>query len=222
MSGRRSYRQACPVAHALDIVGERWALLVVRELRLGPRRYADLQANLPGIGPSVLAQRLRDLQRTGVIQRRTLPTPVSGHVYELTRWGGELEPVFDALAAWGMRSPVVPLEGDVSEDSVVLGLRSLFTGGDPAWTATYRLRLEREAYTVGVTAGALAELSRADPTGPVDATIETDRATLHALLVGSTTLVVATKAGRVRGTGAVGVLRRLLGSGSAASRGWFG
>jgi len=100
------------IAHALDLIGERWALLVVRELRLGARRYVDLQASLPGIGPSVLSQRLRDLERVGVIRRRRLAPPASYYVYELTDWGAELEQVFRQLARWGMRSPVVALSGE--------------------------------------------------------------------------------------------------------------
>jgi DNA-binding HxlR family transcriptional regulator len=172
----RTYGQACPVAHALDLIGERWALLVARELRLGPRRYAELQAALPRIGPSVLADRLRDLQRAGVVERRD-------RQYALTAWGADLEPVFTALAAWGGRSPVVPLAGEVSEDAVVLGLRTSFRPGEPDWSATYAIRLERDAYTARIDAGRLADLRRGAP-ATADATVTTDRHTLLALVGG--------------------------------------
>ena len=126
MAGKREYGEACPVAHSLDIVGDRWALLVVRELRLGPKRFSDLQASLPRAGPNVLAARLRELTETGVLVRRRLPPPAGSPVYQLTEWGAELEPVFEALARWGMRSPVVKREGRLSADSVMLAVRSFF------------------------------------------------------------------------------------------------
>jgi DNA-binding HxlR family transcriptional regulator len=98
---RRSYDQYCPVARALDTVGERWALLIVRELLAGPRRYTDLHADLPGVSTDVLAGRLKDLEREGLATRRRLPPPGAAYVYELTDRGRELGPVLDALAVWG-------------------------------------------------------------------------------------------------------------------------
>ena len=211
MTSSRSYGQACPVAHALDMIGERWAMLVVRELRLGPRRYVDLQASLPGLSPSVLAQRLRDLERVGVLRRRTLPAPAGSRVYELTEWGAELEPVFTALARWGMRSPVVPLEGVLTPDSVMLGMSTFFDGSaDPAWTATYQLRLERDSYLVRVEGGRLAELVRDEARGPVDATVETDIGTLLAVQSGEESLEAAAQAGRLTLAGDAQAVRRLL------------
>ena len=93
----RTYDDACAAAHALDLIGERWALLVVRELLLGPKRFTDLRAGLPGVSPNVLAQRLRELERAGVVRRRKLPPPAASRVYELTDWGKELEPVIVRL-----------------------------------------------------------------------------------------------------------------------------
>lgn len=211
MTSSRSYGQACPVAHALDMIGERWAMLIVRELRLGPRRYVDLQASLPGLSPSVLAQRLRDLERVGVLRRRTLPAPAASRIYELTEWGAELEPVFTALAKWGMRSPVVPLEGGLTPDSVMLGMSTFFDGSaDPAWTATYQLRLERDNYLVRVEGGRLAELVRDEARGPVDATVETDIGTLLAVQSGDESLEAAAQAGRLTLAGDAQAVRRLL------------
>jgi DNA-binding HxlR family transcriptional regulator len=208
MVGTRSYGQACPVAHALDMVGERWALLIVRELRLGPRRYVDLQANLPGIGPSVLAQRLRDLEAVGVLRRRTLP--MGTRVYELTEWGGELEPVFTALATWGVRSPV-PLTGVLTADPAMLGLRTFFgEGRRPPWTATYHVRLEGDSYVVRVVDGRLVELARDEPRGPVDATVETTPATFNRVWTGAEAIDDAIGEGRLSVHGDERAVRRLL------------
>src|SRR3954452_10567314 len=104
MAGKRTYGDRCGIARALDAVGERWALLVVRELLLGPKRFTDLRAGLPTLGPDVLAQRLRDLEAAGIVARRTLPPPAGSRVYELTERGQELEPVLLALGRWGSRA----------------------------------------------------------------------------------------------------------------------
>jgi len=159
MTGKRGYGEACPVAHSLDVVGDRWALLVVRELRLGPKRFSDLQAALPGAGPNMLAQ-----------------------VYELTEWGAELEPVFVALARWGMRSPL-PRAGRVSADSMMLGLRTFFDPGDgPRWTAMYEFHLDRDVYRARVVDGRLAELVRGDAGGHADVVVAGPRYAVGALL----------------------------------------
>src|SRR3546814_14695887 len=105
ITSRRSYEDACGSAHALDLVGERWALLVMRELMLGPKRFSDLRADLPGISANVLTQRLEGLESAGLLIRRQLPPPASVQVYELTPWGYESEPIFQALGHWGVPSP---------------------------------------------------------------------------------------------------------------------
>jgi DNA-binding HxlR family transcriptional regulator len=101
--GKR-YDQYCPVAHALELVGERWALLVIRELLSGPKRYTDLAGHLPRIGTNILAGRLRDLESAGVIEKRRLPPPAAVQVYELTPYGEALKPVIRELAVWGIRT----------------------------------------------------------------------------------------------------------------------
>ncbi|MEU6197151.1 winged helix-turn-helix transcriptional regulator [Streptomyces sp. NPDC047061] len=101
MSPRRSYDQYCSAARALDVVGDRWTLLIVRELLAGPRRYTDLHADLPGVSTDVLASRLKDMERDGVATRRRLPPPAAAYVYELTERGRELLPVLQALGKWG-------------------------------------------------------------------------------------------------------------------------
>jgi DNA-binding HxlR family transcriptional regulator len=109
---RKTYDQYCPVAHALDLVGERWALLIVRELIRGPKRYTDLAEHLPGIGTNILAARLRDLEACGVVTKRTLPPPAASRVYELTEYGQGLRTVLRELALWGARSVGPPTDDD--------------------------------------------------------------------------------------------------------------
>lgn len=107
----RGYDQYCPIAHALNLVGERWALLVIRELMRGPKRYTDLATSL-GIGTNILAARLRDLEAGGVVTKRTLPPPAAARVYELTEYGRELKPTLRELAVWGARSLGPPTAND--------------------------------------------------------------------------------------------------------------
>jgi DNA-binding HxlR family transcriptional regulator len=106
----KRYEQYCPMAHALDLVGDRWALLIVRDLMHGPLRYTDLVERLPGIGTNILAARLRDLERHGVVTRRILPPPAASRVYDLTDYGRELRPALRELALWGARSLGPPTE----------------------------------------------------------------------------------------------------------------
>src|ERR1700716_760218 len=100
MVGRRKYDEGCAVSHALDVIGERWALLVVRELLLGPKRFTDLRAGLPNLTPDVLSQRLRDLEAAGILTRARLAPPAATSVYGLTERGQRLEPVLLALGQW--------------------------------------------------------------------------------------------------------------------------
>jgi DNA-binding HxlR family transcriptional regulator len=109
---KRRYERYCPMAHALDLVGERWALLVVLELLHGPKRYSDLAEALPGIGTNILAARLRELEANGIVTRRTLPPPAASRVYDLTDYGRELRPVMRELALWGARSLGPPTDED--------------------------------------------------------------------------------------------------------------
>lgn len=105
---KRTYSDACGIARALDAVGDRWALMVVRELLLGPKRFGDIRSGLPKLSADVLSQRLRDLEDVGVVRRSTVPPPASVKVYELTQSGLALEPVLVALGRWGGRTPRRP------------------------------------------------------------------------------------------------------------------
>jgi DNA-binding HxlR family transcriptional regulator len=192
----RSYGDACRFAHALDLVGERWALLIVRELLLGPKRFTDLRGGLPNASTNILAERLRELESGGVLRRRKLPAPAAATVYELTEWGRELEPIVTRLGAWGARSPVSPDSEQIGADSIVLALRSLFdpeAAGD--LSASYELRLSGSRFRVSLSDGAL-DLSR-DGDGELDGAIETDPGTLAAVLAGQLPLDEAIEGGAV-------------------------
>lgn len=126
---RRRYEDACAAAHALDLVGDRWALLVMRELMLGPRRFSDLRASLPGLSANVLTQRLEDLEAAGVLVRRRLPPPAAVRVYELTAWGYEGEAILQALGRWAARSPSHDPSLPFSAASLMLSFRTML---DPA------------------------------------------------------------------------------------------
>lgn len=114
-SSKRRYDDACGTAHGLELVGERWALLVLRELMLGPRRFSELRGDLPGISANVLSQRLGELEAKGLVRRNQLPPPASAQVYEATEWGLEAEPLIQTLGRWAARSPLhdptLPLSG---------------------------------------------------------------------------------------------------------------
>lgn len=125
----RRYDDACGTAHGLELLGERWALLVVRELMLGPRRFGDLRGDLPGLSANVLTQRLEALEASGVVRRRRLPPPASVQVYELTEWGYEAEPVILALGRWAARSPGHDPRQPISAVSVMLSFRTMFSPG---------------------------------------------------------------------------------------------
>lgn len=212
MTSIRTYGEACPVARSLDMVGDRWALLVVRELRLGPKRFGDLQASLPNAGPNMLARRLRDLERFGVLTRRKLPPPAGSTVYELTEWGSELEPVFRALARWGARAPVPPAGERLSPDSVMLGIRTFFAAQPGAtWSADYDIQLGRERYRVRVAGGQLTELSRTPEAGPADAALVcADHMTMHALANGHASLPELVERGEATINGDAEAVERLV------------
>jgi DNA-binding HxlR family transcriptional regulator len=123
--GKRTYDDACGTAHALDLIGERWALLVLRELMLGPRRFSGLKADLPGISANVLAQRLGELERRGLARKRKLPPPASVQVYEATEWGLEAEPIVQALGRWAARSPRHDPTLPISAVSIMLSFRTM-------------------------------------------------------------------------------------------------
>jgi DNA-binding HxlR family transcriptional regulator len=212
MTTNRRYGDGCAIAVALDHIGERWALLIVRELILGPKRFTDLQGGLPRAGAKVLAQRLKELEATGVVRRRTLPPPASSQVYELTEWGAGLEPIVVELGRWGAQA-AEPAEDRVGADSAMLRLRSLFEAqADRPWTATYEMRLGRDRFATRIVDGHLSEMRRGEPQDPPDAVITTDPDTLASIIGMPRGLTKAIEDGRLTLTGDGKAVRRLLGA----------
>ena len=210
MATTRTYCDGCAAAHALDLVGERWALLVVRELLLGPKRFTDLRAGLPGVSPNVLAQRLRELEGAGVVRRRKLPPPAASRVYELTDWGKELEPVIIRLGRWGARSPSRPRDAELGVDSLILSFRTMFDAQAAAGLeASYELRLGEDRFRAEVVEGRF-EVARGSVEQP-DAIIETDPATLAALVYEGRELDEALRSGDLKIEGSKEAVQRFLG-----------
>jgi DNA-binding HxlR family transcriptional regulator len=206
---RRTYGDRCGVARALDLVGERWALLIVRDLLLGPKRFTDLRAGLPNVSPDVLSQRLRELEDAGLVRRRALPPPAASRVYELTDRGLDLEPVVLALGRWGSTVPFPPGDPEIGVDATIIAMRTLF---DPAAAdgvgATFELRLDEQPFGARVEAGEL-ELRRGGAADP-EAVIEADPATLSEILWHGRPLGEAVDAKAVTVEGDVRALRRFL------------
>ena len=193
----RTYGDGCGIAHGLDLIGERWALLVVRELLLGPKRFTDLRGGLPNVSPNVLAQRLRELEAAAVVRRRKLPPPAGSWTYELTEWGEQLKPIVMSLGSWALRSPAFPgNDAPVSMDSVILALGTFFdAGAAEGISVRYELRLGEHTFHVRV-ADQTIELGRGG-TADADAIIETDVRTLRALIWEGLELEDAVQAGDV-------------------------
>jgi DNA-binding HxlR family transcriptional regulator len=190
----RWYDDACGTALAMELVGERWSLLVVRELMFGPRRFGELRGGLPGISANVLTQRLAGLERAGVVVRRRLASPASVQVYELTAWGYEAEPAIQALGRWAARSsdhdPTLPL----SAASIMMSFRTMFSpvrAGD--WAATIGFRIGEDGFVARVGDGALV-IARGDPM-VADAMLTIDPTTLAAIVYGGWPLHEAEEAG---------------------------
>ncbi|HEX2559908.1 winged helix-turn-helix transcriptional regulator [Phenylobacterium sp.] len=183
----RRYDDACATAHALDLIGERWAMLVMRELMLGPRRFSDLRASLSGLSANVLTQRLEGLEAAGVVRRRKLPPPASVQVYELTEWGLEAEPVLLALGRWAVRSPQHDPTLPFSPVSLMLSLRAKFEAARAQGLAfEIAFRFGEEAFRAAVKDGALTA-ERGEAEAP-DAEVFGSPSALAALLYGKVPL----------------------------------
>jgi DNA-binding HxlR family transcriptional regulator len=209
MTARRTYGDRCGVARALDVVGERWALLVVRELLLGPKRFTDLRVGLPHVSADVLSQRLRELEQDGVVRRRTLAPPAGSRVYELTDRGHELEPVVLALGRWGSGAPFPPGDAKLGTDSLVIALMTTFDrAAADDLDATYELRLDGQRFRARVAGGRLEVARREEP--QPDATIATDPGTLAAILWHGRRLADGLRSGEVEIDGSRPALTRFL------------
>jgi DNA-binding HxlR family transcriptional regulator len=211
MNKKRSYNEGCAVSHGLDLVGERWALLVVRELLLGPKRFSDLRDGLCGASSNILTTRLRELEEIGVLRRYRAGAPVSARVYELTDWGRSLEPVLFALGAWAVGSPFWDRHAPSTVDSMLLALRSqagfAFAGGAPV-AGTCAMRVGGDEYTLRF-GGAGLDVARTAAYRP-EAVVEIDPLTLQALINADETLDDAVEAGRVKLAGDERLIRSLI------------
>lgn len=205
MSPRRSYDQYCSAARALDLVGDRWTLLIVRELLAGPRRYTDLHADLPGVSTDVLASRLKDMERDGLTTRRRLPPPGAAYVYELTDRGRRLLPVLQALGSWGESElgERRPTDAVRAHWFALPLLRSLEGEG------TVEVRLEEGDFHVRVGAEEGAVYGDGPAPDEADARLALDAATCEAVARGELSLPDAVRAGRVTVTG-TGTLAKAL------------
>jgi len=210
MANKRTYGDSCGIARGLDVIGDRWALLVARELLLGPKRFTDLRDGLPHLGPDVLSQRLRELEQAGVLTRATLPPPAGSRVYELTDWGRELEPVLLALGRWGSRSAIRSEHGELSPDALVIALKTMF---DPDAArdveAGLELDLAGRAFALSAREGRLDAVH--GPARDPAARIRTDAGTLAQVLWHGRPLEEAIGAGQLEITGDRSLASRFLG-----------
>ena len=205
----RTYADLCGIARALDQVGERWALLVIRELMLGPKRFTDLRAGLTPIGPDMLSQRLRELEDAGIVGRRKLAPPAASRVYELTERGLELKPVLLALGRWGSVAPARAPNAKLGADSTALALETLFEArAAEGFEATVGLRLGEDEFSIDIRERGLA-LTRASPESP-DALIITDPPTLARVLWQGLGLQEAAESGTLTIEGDTAVAERFV------------
>lgn len=210
MTAMRSYEDGCAAAHALDLMGERWALLVARELLLGPKRFTDLRAGLAGISPNVLTQRLTELEAAAVVMRRKLAPPAATWVYELTDWGRELEAIILALGRWGARSPQRKAGAPLGVDSLVLSFRTMFDAQSAAGhTARYGLHIEEQVYHAEVVSGKF-QIARGSASAP-DAVLSADVPTLVELVYEGGKFSAALRSGRLRVSGDKRAAKRFVG-----------
>jgi DNA-binding HxlR family transcriptional regulator len=181
----RTYDQFCGIARALDLVGERWALLVIRDLIIGPKRFTDLRRGLPGIGTNVLAARLRELERAGVVERRTLPAPAASAVYELTDYGRKLEGPLLALGRWGALSLGRRDPGQsLRSEWLAVALKAFFRPEAASeLSATVELRFGDAAFQARIERGSLVIEPEAE--NGADLVVTTDVETLIGFLAGA-------------------------------------
>jgi DNA-binding HxlR family transcriptional regulator len=212
VTGRRSYGQDCPIANGLDVLGERWTLLILRELVGGPRRYSDLRAQLPGIATNLLAQRLDELQQAGVVERNELPPPIARTVYTLSDDGWRLVlPILGAVARFGLQTMSPGVEGARSPLNgflvgVLLGFNPI---GATGVEATYRVQIDSRSFDFAVTGGRLAG-ARHEP----DVTLSASASDLVTARLGSTAAQRLTALRRLRFEGnhdEVDTMRMVLG-----------
>lgn len=206
---KRWYDDACGTAFALDLIGERWAILIMRELMFGPRRFGELRAGLPGISANVLSQRLESLEATRIIRKYKLPPPASVQVYELSEWGYEAEPLVQMLGRWATRHPDHDPTLPLSAASIMMSFRTML---DPeraqGFFARIGFRFGEDSFVVTIDGGDIAT-QRAEP-GSVDLLLDTEPTILAALIYGEPSAEELEAAGVLRVTGDRALLARFI------------
>ena len=194
MTAARSYNDPCGIARALDVIGDRWALLVVRELIFGPKRFVQLRDGLGMVSPNVLSQRLRDLEDSGVVRRQLLDPPAGVPVYELTDRGRALEPVLLELGRWGSQQPLTA-PGELSADALFVALKAVFDPKCAAAEGTFAVNVDGNWFRVIVSRDSI-DIARSRAMEP-SVTFQTDIATLRAVAFGRVSLAAAESDGRI-------------------------
>ena len=208
---KRSYNQYCAVARALDIIGERWTLLIVRELLTGPKRFKDLLEGLPGIGTNLLTARLKDLEGYGVVRRATLPPPAASKVYELTELGRSLEAVIIALGGWGLKFLGTPpaQKDELRPAWAEVAMRSALKRAAPyGLQETYEFRIDEKAFHLRVRDGEVEALQ--GPAVDPDLVVKGDTQAFLALATGQLEPKEALKSGEIRIEGDQEILARCV------------
>lgn len=196
---KRWYADACGTALALEFLGERWSMLIVRELMLGPRRFGELKADLMGISANVLTQRLESLERANILVRRKLPPPANVQVYELTQWGYESEPIFQTMGRWATRSPLHDPTLPLSPVSAMLSLRTMIDPDRPDVRMTVGFRFPGASF-VGTLDRHDLKIERGE-TDDADVVFETDPTRFVSLVYGKWPFEESEAEGRLRLSG---------------------
>lgn len=208
MGGDRAYGEGCAVAHGLELIGERWALLIVRELLLGPKRFNALHAGIRRASANVLSQRLRQMEQAGIVRHRKLGAPASAWVWELTGWGHELEPIVMAIGGWARSSPLLDHGGWFSPDALMLHLMARSDGDAGMPRGSYQLLIGDDSYSVIVDQASM-RVARGKADHP-DAALKSDLETLTAVIKRREPFDRAVASGRLVIDGDQGAARRVL------------
>jgi len=199
---RRWYRDACGTALAMDLIGERWTLLIARELLLGGRRFGEIRGALEGLSANILTQRLEGMERAGILRRRALPSPANAQVYELTKWGRALEEPIFALSRWAAGSPAHDVTMPLSNTAFMLSLRTMMDArADPGFAPDLGFRIGGDPFRAKIAEGRL-EIARSDPAG-AELVFAGEALNLAATFYGRDPLAESMRLGRVTLTGDV-------------------
>ena len=207
-AAKRWYDDACGTALALEFVGERWSLLLMRELMFGPRRFGEIRANLPGISANVLTQRLDGLEQAGIVVRRRLPSPANVQVYDLSPWGRESEPILQEMGRWATRSPRHDTTLFFSPASAMMSLRTMVAKDRGDLSATIAFRFPTDAFVALLSRDDLAILR--GETDAADVTLSCDPATMARIVYGKWPIAEAEAAGALRLEGDVALAERFI------------